>query len=134
MTGKIIKLVNHVDHNGSLVCLENNVEIPFKVKRIFFISNVAPGGIRGEHAAKNAEFLFVVVCGCARVTLDTGRESKEYFLSDKTDALFVETGTWITVDHFSQDALLLVMSSETYQKCRYISDYKEFRCFKEEGL
>lgn len=131
MTGKIIKLINHIDDSGSLVCLENNAEIPFKAERLFFISGVTPGKNRGEHATFNAEFLYIAVRGCVRVILNTGQDKTEYILSDKTNALFVEKGVWITVDNFSHDAILLVISSETYQKCQYISDYEKFKYYKE---
>lgn len=87
-----------------------------------------PGKNRGDHATFNAEFLYIAVRGSIRVILKTGHETTEYILSNKTDALFIEkVRVWITLDNFSQDAILLVISSETYQNSQYISDYEKFK-------
>ena len=126
MIGKIINLPKITDPRGNLTVAEQLKDVPFDIKRAYWVYDVPGGESRGGHAHKRLRQLIVALSGSFHVTLDNGHERKTYLLNHPWEGLFVETGTWRTLDDFSSGAVGLVLASEHYEEEDYIYDYEEF--------
>ena len=115
------------DHRGQLVALEANKQIPFDVKRVFYIYGTQPDVPRGNHSHYKTKQFLVSVAGSCKVTLDDGK-IKEIFDLDKPNlGLFQDALIWGSMHDFSQDCVLLVMSDSYYNESDYIRDYNKFK-------
>lgn len=125
---KITKLnfQQHGDDRGQLVALEENKEIPFNVKRIYYIFDTKEGVRRGFHAHRALEQILVCVSGSCKVKLDNGKESEIVKLSKPNEGIYVTNDMWREMYDFSSDAVLLVLASELYDESDYIRDYQQF--------
>lgn len=116
----------HGDETGQLVALEEGKDIPFSIKRVYYMYDTIPNMVRGKHAHKKLEQILVCICGSCKVMLDNGREKKEVFLEKPYEGLYVSNDIWREMYDFSEDAVLLVFASELYDESDYIRDYDEF--------
>lgn len=119
----------HGDNRGQLIALEEYVDIPFQVKRVYYMYDTIAGVVRGQHAHKNLEQILVCIHGSCKVRLDNGRETKVVPLEKPYEGLYVANDMWREMFDFSQDAVLLVLASEIYDESDYIRDYEEFLQF-----
>ena len=127
---KIIELPKINDPRGNLSIIEEHIQIPFKIKRIYWIFDVPGGEHRGGHAYKeNCEFI-VALSGSFDVVLDDGKEKKTFSLNRSYYGLYVPKGLWREMDNFSTNSLALVLSSTEYDENDYIRDYEEFLASK----
>lgn len=128
---RIIELdKHHSDRKGNLSVVENEKEVPFLVKRVYYLYDVPGGESRGGHAHKDLYQLIVAVSGSFTVTLDDGNDKKSFVLKRPYEGLYIVPGIWRTLDDFSSGAVCLVLASEKYEKADYIRDYNEFINFK----
>lgn len=100
--------------------------VPFDIKRIYYISDVPAGKIRGNHAHKSLAQLLVAINGSLEVTLDNSTSKHTYTLDSPNKATYIEPGMWRTVKKFSPGAVCLVVSSELYDESDYIRDYDQY--------
>ncbi|MDD4864944.1 MAG: FdtA/QdtA family cupin domain-containing protein [Alishewanella agri] len=114
------------DDRGSLVSIEEQVSIPFEIKRVYYIFKTQQGIARGFHAHKKLKQLAICVSGSCRFELDNGRVRKSVVLDNPTKGLIIEDMTWREMHDFSNDCVLLVLASEYYDEDDYIRDYDEF--------
>lgn len=114
------------DDRGSLVALEACKNVPFDVKRVYYIVDTKPEVIRGYHAHKNLKQILVCVHGCCKIGLDDGKEKAEVVLDKINEGLYLESNIWRTMYDFSEGAVLLVLASELYDESDYIRDYDAF--------
>jgi len=114
------------DDRGSLVALEENKEIPFHVKRVYYVFGTKNGVRRGFHAHKALQQVAVCVSGSCSFLLDDGKEKKSVLLDTPNKGLFIEDMVWREMYDFSKDCVLLVLASELYDESDYIRDYDEF--------
>lgn len=112
---ELIQFPRIPDPRGSLSFIE---KLPFEIKRVYYIYHVTPGAIRGGHAHKTVDRIFIAMNGIFRVN---GIE-----LSRPWEGLRVPPMTWLTLTDFSQGAVCLVLASEEYDEADYIRDYSEF--------
>lgn len=124
--GKIIQLPKITDPRGNLTVAEELTNIPFDIRRAYWVYDVPGGESRGGHAHKRLLQLIVALSGSFHVTLDNGHERKTYLLNHPWEGLLVETKTWRTLDDFSSGAVCLVLASEPYEAEDYIEDYDHF--------
>lgn len=124
--GKIIDLPRITDPRGNLTVAEQTDNVPFAIKRAYWVYDVPGGESRGGHAHKECKELIVAVGGSFNVTLDDGSRRETYLLNHPYQGLLVDTGTWRTLDDFSSGAVCLVLASETYDEGDYIRDYDKF--------
>jgi oxalate decarboxylase/phosphoglucose isomerase-like protein (cupin superfamily) len=117
---------------GDLVFLESCRDIPFEIKRVYYIYGVKEGTGRGYHAHKELNQVLICVHGSCTVMLDNGKEKTHILLDDPSEGLFVGKATWREMYDFTLDAVLLVLASEYYDERDYIRDYTEFIRYLEE--
>ena len=131
---QVIKYVfqPHGDERGQLVSLEEFKDIPFQIKRVYFMYDTEKNVVRGKHAHKNLEQILVCIHGSCKILLDNGREKKVVPLERPYEGLYVAHDMWREMFDFSSDAVLLVFASEVYDESDYIRDYDEFLKFVKE--
>lgn len=125
---QVIKYVfqPHGDDRGQLVALEEFKDIPFRVKRVYYMYDTADGVTRGFHAHKCLQQILICIHGSCKIRLDNGKEKKVVPLEKPYEGLYVSNNMWREMFDFSQDAVLMVLASELYDESDYIRDYDEF--------
>ena len=121
----------HGDDRGSLIALENGQNLPFDVKRVYYIFNTKTGVSRGFHAHRNLKQILVALSGFCRVVCEYGGERKEYVLNRQDEGLLIEGLVWREMHDFSYDCVLVVLADDYYDEADYIRDYATFK--KEDG-
>ena len=125
--GQIIDLNKFLDPRGNLTVVEQMRNVPFEVKRVYWVYDVPSGEWRGGHAHKQCKEFIVAVSGSFDVTLDNGRGIKNTFhLNHPYQGLIVDTNIWRTLEDFSSGAVCLVLASELFEEEDYIREYEEF--------
>lgn len=114
------------DERGHLVVAEFPHNIPFVIKRIFYIYGSDKNIVRGKHANRKSEFVLINVSGSCKVKVDTGREQKIINLDKPHKGLYLNKMVWKDMYDFSSDSVLLVLASTHYDGKEYIRDYKEY--------
>ena len=123
---RIIELPKFLDARGNLSFAENNTQIPFEIKRTYWLYDV-PGNVnRGGHAEINNEELIIAMSGAFDITVDDGREQKTFTLNRSYYGLYIPKGLWREIKNFSTNALALEFGSIVYDVNDYIRDYDEF--------
>lgn len=121
-----IDFQRHGDSRGMLVVAEHNKEIPFLVKRIYYIYGADKTTKRGFHSHKNLEQVYIAIHGSCKVTLTDGDTTETVCLNDPAEGLYIGHNVWREIFDFSPDAVLLVLASELYNEDDYIRDYGQF--------
>lgn len=114
------------DERGALTVIESMNNIPFDIKRVFYIYGTASGIRRGFHAHYKTRQVLISVAGNCKVHLDNTKRKKEVELDSPTKALILEPNDWHEMYDFSPDCVLLVLASELYQAEDYIRNYDKF--------
>lgn len=120
----------HGDERGMLVALEEQKDIPFEIKRVYYLYDTKTEVHRGFHAHKSLEQILICIHGSCKVLLDNGTEKKVVSLEKPYEGLYVPNDMWREMYDFSEDAVLLVLASDYYIEEDYIRDYKEFQQYK----
>ena len=116
----------HGDARGMLVALEEFNDIPFRIKRVYYMYDTVEGVVRGHHAHKRLEQILICIHGKCKIRLDNGSEKKVVLLEKPYEGLYISHAMWREMYDFSQDAVLMVLASEVYDEADYIRDYDEF--------
>lgn len=116
----------HGDQRGQLVAAEVGKEIPFDIKRVYYIYDTLEGVRRGFHAHLNLQQILICVSGSCKIHLDDGNETAEVLLDKPYEGLYIANNMWREMYDFSPDAVLLVLASELYTEDDYIRDYDKF--------
>lgn len=117
---------HHSDRKGNLSVVENDVTLPFDVKRVYYLYDVPGGESRGAHAHRDLEQLIIAASGSFTVTLDDGKCKRSFFLNRPYQGLYVKPGMWRDLVDFSSGAVCMVLASEVYHKDDYIRNYQDF--------
>ncbi|ECK8370937.1 WxcM-like domain-containing protein [Campylobacter coli] len=126
MNYKILNFNVKSDSRGSLIALENLKEIPFEVKRIYYIYDTKPDFPRGAHAHKELEQVLIMMEGSCELVLNDGKNIKNIILNRPDMGIFIGKNMWREMKNFSYGAKLLVLASDFYNEKEYIRDYEEF--------
>lgn len=124
---RLIDVRRIVSDSGSLAFIEGGRDIPFDIKRIYFLYDVPAGSVRGSHAHKSLSQLFIAASGSFDVHLDDGYNKASYHMNRPFYGLYVPSMLWRTLDNFSSGSACIVMASDFYDEDDYIRDYHEFR-------
>lgn len=122
----LISLQVHGDDRGSLIALENGHNLPFDVKRVYYIYGTKAGVSRGFHAHKKLKQLLIAVSGYVTIKCEYGAEVREYALKSPDEGLLIEGLVWREMHDFSSDCVLMVLADDYYNENDYVRDYKEF--------
>lgn len=114
------------DDRGQLVALEGNKNIPFEIKRVYYLTGTKPGVPRGFHAHKQLEQIAVCVSGKCRMILDDGFRKEEVWLDSPAKAISINKMIWHEMHDFSEECVLLVIASDHYDESDYIRNYLDF--------
>jgi len=131
--GRIISFEERGDDRGTLVALEENVDVPFDIRRVYYIYGTKAGVVRGKHAHRNLQQAVIAVSGSCRLLLDNGRERTEVVLDRPNQGLLLRSMTWREISDFSEDCVLVVLADRLYDPADYIRDYHEFQKAVAEG-
>ena len=125
----VVKYVfqQHGDERGMLVALEECKDIPFEIKRVYYLYDTKKEVRRGFHAHRSLEQILICIHGSCRVLLDNGAEKKTVSLEKPYEGLYIANDIWREMYDFSPDAVLLVLASDFYREEDYIRDYETFK-------
>jgi dTDP-4-dehydrorhamnose 3,5-epimerase-like enzyme len=124
---KIINLETKGDLRGSLISLEANKNIPFEIKRVYYIFDNAPGIERGFHAHHNLKQAVICMHGECTFVLDDGKVREDVLLNTKDKALFIEGFIWREIKKISIGAVIVVLASDYYDENDYVRNYEDFK-------
>lgn len=119
----------HGDDRGQLVAIEEMKDLPFDIKRVYYIYDTLTDVVRGHHAHKCLKQVLLCVHGSCKIHLDNGHETAEVLLDKPNEGLYIENDMWREMYDFTPDAVLLVLASEYYDEADYIRNYDEFKKF-----
>ena len=126
----LIELPRIQNRSGNITTIENNIEIPFSIKRIFYLYDIPGGESRGAHAHKECHQFLIATSGSFEVQLDDGKVKKTVMLNQPYRGLHIPPGIWASEVNFSSGAICLVMASHTYDEKDYLRDYNAFINYK----
>ena len=122
----ITKYNIHKDKWGKLVALEGNGDIPFTIKRVYYIYGVEEGVRRGFHSHRKLQQILICVHGSVKILLKTPDKEEVVTLNKANEGLYIGPNTWREMYDFSDDAVLLVLASEHYKESDYIREYSDY--------
>ena len=133
MEVKMVTLKKHGDDRGLLVAAEGGTEIPFDIKRVYYITNVSDNKRRGFHAHKALRQVMFCISGSCKVMLDDGSEKTDVLLDSPNEGLIIEPKIWHEMFDFSEGAVILVLASGHYDESDYMRNYVVFIDYLKEG-
>ena len=122
----VVELKSLKNRSGNITPIENHVDIPFEVKRVFYLYDIPGGENRGAHAHKECHQFIIAASGSFEVQMDDGKVKKTVMLNQPFRGLHIPPGIWASEVNFSSGAICLVMASHNYNENDYIRDYKEY--------
>ena len=123
---KIIQLPKIKNRSGNITPIHNFIDIPFKVRRIFYLYDI-PGGVdRGAHSHKECHQFIIAASGAFEVLLDDGGSKKKILLNRPDFGLHIPPGLWASEINFSSGSICLVLASHLYDEKDYVREYKEY--------
>lgn len=125
----IVYLPKIGDRNGHVTSINNAVEIPFDVKRVFYLYDIQGGESRGAHAHKECHQFLVAASGAFEVLLDDGKTKRQVLLNRPDIGLHIPPGIWASEINFSSGSICLVLASHEYSEADYLRDYQEYLKF-----
>ena len=123
---KRFEFVSNGNEQGQLVALESNKNVPFEIKRVYYIVKTVDDVVRGKHAHRNLQQILICVNGSFKLKLDDGDESVVIEMNKHNEGIYVSNGMWREMYDFAPGTVLLVLASEYYDTNDYIRDYDEF--------
>lgn len=124
---QLMKFQEKGDHRGHLVAIEGERQIPFAIKRIFYIYGSDSKVIRGQHANRKTEFVLINISGSSKVRVSDGKNSEIIKLDKPHKGIYIPRMLWKDMYDFSPDSILLVLASEYYDSKEYIRDFEEYK-------
>ena len=124
---QMLEFPQHGDERGHLVIVEGAIDIPFEIKRAFYIYGSDSDVVRGQHANRESEFVLINVAGTSKVKVKDGEGNEAIFcLNRPHTGIYLPTMVWKDMYDFSSDSVLLVLASTHYNASEYIRDYDTF--------
>lgn len=114
------------DERGSLVALESAAEVPFEIKRVYYIFGTQKNVVRGHHAHRKLKQIIFCPHGSCDFILDDGKERRTLRLGSPNRGLYLKSNIWREFTNFSEGCVVMVLASEHYDETDYIRDYQTF--------
>lgn len=130
---KLVELPKYLDQRGNLSFVQNNAQIPFEIKRTYWIYDVPGGEARGGHAYKETEEFVIAISGAFDVTVDDGKEKKTFSLNRSYYGLYIPKGLWREIENFSTNSFALEFASTPFNEDDYVRDYNDYLKLKSNG-
>lgn len=130
---KVFEFNEMGDERGNLVVIEGNEDVPFEIKRIFYMYGTNGDWIRGQHANRKSDFVLVNVAGRSKVKIDDGFSTAIVELNKPRMGIYIPRMIWKEMYDFSKDSIMLVLSNEHYDADEYIRDYDDYLDAVREG-
>jgi dTDP-4-dehydrorhamnose 3,5-epimerase-like enzyme len=127
---QLIEINQIGDRRGHITVVENQNEIPFDIKRVFYLYDIPGGESRGAHAHKECHQLLVAASGGYQVEVNDGVQKNIFNLNRPNQALHIPPGIWASEINFTSGSICLVLASHVYQEEDYIRDYETFKSYK----
>ena len=124
----------HGDDRGQLIAIEQQIDIPFEIKRVYYIFDTLSNVRRGFHAHKELQQVLICTSGECKILLDDGKEKMTVHLNSPSEGLYISGCIWREMYDFSPGAVLMVLASEHYDESDYIRKYDEFIKYVKENL
>ena len=124
---ELIELGKNHHANGNLTVVENGMQMPFDIKRVYYLYDVPGGEERGGHSHKALKQFIVAISGAFDVIIDDGINQRTITLNRPYQGLLIVPGIWRVINNFSSGAVCLVLASEHYDEADYVRDYQEFK-------
>lgn len=124
---ELIELGKNHHANGNLTVVENGMQVPFDIKRVYYLYDVPGGEERGGHSHKALKQFIVAISGAFDVVIDDGINQRTITLNRPYQGLLIVPGIWRVINNFSSGAVCLVLASEHYDEADYVRDYQEFK-------
>jgi hypothetical protein len=126
----LIELNKNHNVKGNITSVNNSNEIPFDIKRVYYLYDVPGGEERGAHAHKDLQQLIIAASGSFDLVLDDGKTKRTFQLNRPYIGVYMPAGLWRELNNFSSGSICLVLASHVYDENDYIRDYNEFMTFK----
>ena len=126
MNYKLLSLQTIGDERGKLVSLESLKNLPFDIKRVYYMFDTSPDLPRGFHAHKELEQLVIAIDGACEFVLDDGKNKESVWLNRPDVGLYIGKNMWREMRNFSYGCKLMILASDYYDESEYIRDYAEF--------
>ena len=120
----LIDIATFTDERGTISVIDR--ELPFQVKRVFWLHHIAEGKDRGAHALLEGMEIMVAVHGSFVVDLDDGKENTSVLLDDPSKGLIIRPGVWFRTHSYKEDGVSLILADDVYNRDRYTYDHKEY--------
>lgn len=124
-----VSLIRHGDERGQLIAIESGKEIPFEIKRVYYIFDTLPHVRRGFHAHKTLQQFLFCPTGSCKIHFDDGTNSQETVLDSPDKGLLLRGVIWREMYDFTPSTVLAVLASEAYDETDYIRDYDQFLAY-----
>jgi dTDP-4-dehydrorhamnose 3,5-epimerase-like enzyme len=126
---RLIDLPKHSDPRGNLSVVEEGVQVPFDIKRVYYLYDVPGGSSRAGHGHVELQQLMIAMSGSFDVIVDDGYERRKFHLNRSYYGLYIPKGMWREVENFSSGAVCMVVASTKYDKSDYFHDYQDYLAF-----
>ncbi len=124
---KIVNFPKVTDYRGNLSFIEENRQIPFQIRRVYYLYDVPSGASRGGHAHRELQQVVIALSGSFDVILDDGVERKTFFLNRPHYGLYIPPRVWRELENFSSNSVALSLVSQVYDESDYVRNYDEFK-------
>lgn len=128
-----INIRQYGDDRGKLTTIESLNDIPFEIKRVYYISDVSFNKERAHHAHKTSKRVLTAINGSCKVSLFDGKIKKEFILNSKTKGVYFNNHVWCELSEFKDDAIVLALSDMFYDENDYIRNYEDYIQFLKEN-
>ena len=130
---RIVNFPKVTDYRGNLSFIEENRQIPFQIRRVYYLYDVPSGASRGGHAHKELQQVVIALSGSFDVILDDGYSKRTFFLNRPHYGLYIPARIWRELENFSSNSVALSLVSQVYDESDYLRSYDEFKRWVADG-
>ncbi len=130
---RIVNFPKVTDYRGNLSFIEENRQVPFQIRRVYYLYDVPSGASRGGHAHRELKQVIIALSGSFDVILDDGYSRRTFFLNRPHYGLYIPSKVWRELENFSSNSVALSLVSQVYDEADYVRNYDEFKRLVADG-